>query len=68
MNTTTWTVEGMTCQHCVTSVTNEVSAVAGVTSVKVDLEHGAVDVVGDGVDSNRVIAAIAEAGYEAQPA
>lgn len=61
-------VQGMTCEHCVNSVTQEVSQVAGVTSVIVDLAAGHVSVAGSGVDVDAVIAAIAEAGYEAQPA
>lgn len=68
MSTTEFAVTGMTCQHCVMSVTSEVMAVTGVDSVDVDLELGAVSVTGTGVASDAVIAAIAEAGYEAQPA
>ena len=37
MSTSTWTVEGMTCGHCVASVTEEVGAIGGVTAVDVDL-------------------------------
>lgn len=60
---TTYSVHGMTCQHCVASVTEEVSAVAGVEAVEVDLTAKTVTVVGD-VDDAAVRAAIAEAGYE----
>ncbi|WP_309616744.1 cation transporter [Salinibacterium sp.] len=67
MTTTTYLVEGMTCAHCVSSVTEEVSSVAGVTSVAVDLHVGGVsrvDVVSDApVTSDDIRAAIAEAGY-----
>ena len=44
MSTTVWTVQGMTCQHCVTAVTEEVSLIPGVTAVAVELESGQVTV------------------------
>lgn len=56
------TVTGMTCQHCVASVTEEVQTVAGVTAV--DLATGRLDVTGD-VDDASVVASVEEAGYEA---
>lgn len=68
MTTTPFAVSGMTCQHCVTSVTNEVMSVNGVDSVAVDLDRGLVSVTGTDVATPEVIAAIAEAGYEARPA
>ncbi len=52
----------MTCGHCVSSVTEEVSEVAGVTDVQVDLESGALTVTGD-ADDAAVKAAVEEAGY-----
>ncbi|MBY6677271.1 heavy-metal-associated domain-containing protein [Rhodococcus sp. BP-316] len=69
MTTKTVTVLGMTCQHCVAAVTEEVSALQGVTSVHVDLESGRVDVESDTpVDDAALAAAVDEAGYElAQP-
>ncbi|MBY6539290.1 heavy-metal-associated domain-containing protein [Rhodococcus sp. BP-349] len=69
MTTKTVTVVGMTCQHCVAAVTEEVSALQGVTSVRVDLESGRVDVESDTpVDDAALAAAVDEAGYElAQP-
>ena len=63
----TFDVTGMTCQHCVASVTSEVSVVAGVRHVEVDLAEGRVDVSGSNVDAATVIAAIADAGYAASP-
>ena len=63
MVTRTYTVEGMTCRHCVASVQEEVGEVAGVRDVAVDLESGRVDVTGSGVDDAAVRAAVAEAGY-----
>jgi copper chaperone len=62
-NETVYTVEGMTCEHCVASVTEEVSEVAGVDEVRVDLASGKVTVVG-AADAAAVRAAVDEAGYE----
>ncbi|MER5648049.1 heavy-metal-associated domain-containing protein [Streptosporangium sp. NPDC002524] len=64
MSTTTYTVTGMTCGHCVSSVKEEVGEVTGVTGVDVDLETGRVDVSGDSFDDAAVRAAVKEAGYE----
>jgi copper chaperone len=65
MTSATYTVTGMTCGHCVASVTEEVSEVAGVTDVQVDLASGAVTVTSDQpVDDAAVRAAVAEAGYQ----
>ena len=64
MNTATFTVTGMTCGHCVASVTEEVSEIDGVTAVDVTLETGLVTVTSDApVDPEAVSAAVAEAGY-----
>jgi len=64
VSTTVWTVQGMTCQHCVTAVTEEVSAIPGVTDVKVELETGTVTVTADAdPSSDAVAAAVDEAGY-----
>ena len=65
MSTATYTVVGMTCGHCVSAVTEEVSAVPGVTAVDVDLATGGLTVTGaDPVDEGAVRAAVEEAGYE----
>jgi copper chaperone len=61
--TSTYGVAGMTCEHCVRSVTEEVSEVPGVTAVEVDLAGGSMTVQGD-PDDDAVRAAVAEAGYE----
>lgn len=62
--TTTYQVSGMTCGHCVSAVTSEVSQVPGVTGVEVDLASGAVTVTSDGpLDRAAVAAAVDEAGY-----
>jgi copper chaperone len=64
MTTTTWTVEGMTCQHCVNAVTEEVSALPGVTSVSVELASGSVVVESAAVvERDAIAAAVDEAGY-----
>jgi copper chaperone CopZ len=68
MTTLDFTVTGMTCQHCVASVTEEVNELSGVQEVDVDLTTGRLHVVGD-VTAEQVQAAVAEAGsYTAQPA
>ena len=56
-------VKGMTCQHCVSSVREEVSEIAGVTGVDVDLDSGRLTVTGD-ASADAVRAAVDEAGYE----
>lgn len=62
--TTTWTVTGMTCGHCVASVTEELLEVDGVEAVDVTLETGAVTVTSTGpLDRDDVERAVAEAGY-----
>jgi len=61
--TQTYTVSGMTCEHCVMSVREEVSEVPGVESVDVDLASGRLTVEGD-ASSDAVASAVAEAGYE----
>lgn len=59
-----YTVVGMTCEHCVASVTEEVSALPGVTAVSVDLASGALSVDSDEpVPGDAVRAAVEEAGY-----
>jgi copper ion binding protein len=62
--TSTYTVSGMTCGHCVKSVTEEVGAIAGVTGVDVDLATGKVTVTSSAPLSEKdVEAAVDEAGY-----
>jgi copper chaperone CopZ len=61
----TYVVAGMTCEHCRVAVTQEVTQVAGVASVDVDLDTKLVRVDGTGVDQAAVIAAVDEAGYDA---
>ncbi len=62
--TSTFQVEGMSCGHCVSSVQAEVSAIAGVSAVAVDLATGEVTVTSDAaIDGDAVRAAVEEAGY-----
>ncbi|MFB9318181.1 heavy-metal-associated domain-containing protein [Cryptosporangium minutisporangium] len=65
MATKTYTVTGMTCSHCVGSVSSEIKQIPGVTDVQVDLASGEVTVTSDQpVDEAAVAAAVDEAGYE----
>ena len=64
MSTQNFTVVGMTCGHCVSSVTEEVTEIAGVSNVDVDLASGNVTVTASEPISNDAIrAAVEEAGY-----
>ena len=66
MATAIFTATGMTCQHCVASVTKEVSELDHVTSVSVDLPTGKVTVESDApIPADQVITAIDKAGYPA---
>jgi copper chaperone len=62
--TRTFTVTGMTCAHCVASVTEEVQEVAGVETVDVVLDTGSLTVMGEGLDDARIRDAVEEAGYQ----
>ncbi|MEO6020722.1 MAG: cation transporter [Knoellia sp.] len=63
-STQTFTVTGMTCGHCVSSVTEEVSELAGVQNVDVDLASGAVTITSaEPLEDSAVRAAVEEAGY-----
>jgi copper chaperone len=62
---TTINVSGMTCGHCVSAVTMELSLIPSVTEVDVDLETGKVTVTsGAALDQAQLATAIDEAGYE----
>jgi copper chaperone len=64
MTEATYTVTGMTCGHCVSSVTEEISQIDGVQKVDVELASGKVTVTsGRPVAEDDVRAAVAEAGY-----
>jgi copper chaperone len=66
MSTTkSYTVTGMTCSHCVTSITEEVQEIPGVEDVDVVLETGSLSVTSsEPVDDNAVKAAVEDAGYQ----
>jgi len=64
MNTTTFTVVGMTCGHCVAAVKEEVSKLDGVNRVEVDLASGLATVHSDGaIDAAKIAGAVDDAGY-----
>ena len=62
--TIAYTVPGMSCGHCRSAVTEEVTALEGVEQVDVDLETKRVTVSGRKLDDAKLRAAIDEAGYE----
>ncbi|MEV7397910.1 heavy-metal-associated domain-containing protein [Aeromicrobium sp. NPDC092404] len=66
MTTSTYTVVGMTCEHCVRSVSEEVGAIPGVNDLSVDLETGSLSVTTEAepVADDAVRAAVVEAGYQ----
>jgi copper chaperone len=59
-------VPDMSCGHCQKAVTEAISPIVGVESVRVDLETKLVTVEGEGLDDAALRAAIVEAGYEAE--
>jgi copper chaperone len=66
--TQTYTVVGMTCEHCVRAVQTELGALPGVEDVAVDLASGQVAVTSDTpLADGEVRAAVEEAGYEVAP-
>ncbi|HEX8770329.1 MAG TPA: cation transporter [Acidimicrobiales bacterium] len=65
MTTSTYTVQGMTCGHCVNAVTAELTKLRGVSAVDVELDTGAVTVTSSApLGTLDVAAAVEEAGYE----
>ena len=64
MQTITYSVPGISCGHCRTAIAAEVSGIAGVCAVDVDLAGKVVTVTGAGVDDAGVRDAIDEAGYD----
>ncbi|SDI64822.1 Copper chaperone CopZ [Actinokineospora alba] len=62
---TVYTVTGMTCGHCASSVTEELTGIEGVTDVAVDLASGAVTVTSaTTLERDAVVTAVTEAGYQ----
>jgi len=70
MTTVVSSVQGMTCQHCVGSVTTEVGAIPGATGVDIELHPKGLSLVtietNADISDEVIRAAIAEAGYETQ--
>lgn len=68
MTTTTYTVRGKTCGHCVNAVTEEFQEIDGVTDVTIELVEGGDSPVtvtsATELDRAAVVAAVDEAGYE----
>jgi len=63
--TTTYTIQGMTCEHCVNAVGTELRALPGVRDVRVDLAAGTATVTSAApLDPDAVRAAVDEAGYD----
>ena len=63
--TLTYNVPKIHCAHCGAAIKEEVSDVAGVASVEVDVDTKVVTIQGESLDDTALRAAIAEAGYEA---
>lgn len=63
MSTTTYAVPGISCGHCKTAIEAEVTKVAGVEAVEVDIDAKTVAVSGSADDAD-IRAAIDEAGYD----
>lgn len=59
----TYTVTGMTCEHCVAAVSAEVGKLPGVSGVQIDLAGGELVVRGGGVQDEAVRGAVEAAGY-----
>ena len=65
MATSTYTVTGMTCGHCVSSVREEIGEIDGVQNVEVTLDNGAVEITSSReLGRDEVAAAVTEAGYQ----
>jgi copper chaperone len=63
LNEQIYQVDGMTCEHCVAAVEQEVRAIDGAEEVTVDLDTGRLSVRGRDVGAADVRAAVEEAGY-----
>lgn len=63
MSTKNYTVEGMTCEHCISSVSEEIAEVTGTQGVEGDLGSGRVTVTGEGFSDEDIRAAVERAGY-----
>lgn len=65
MEELTYTVPGISCDHCTRAIETEIALVPGVQAVTADLESKRVVVRGEGLDDGAIRSAIDEAGYEA---
>lgn len=65
MNTIELKVDGMTCNHCKTSVEKALKSVAGVNNAEVDLQTGTAKVYGN-APLDKLVEAVQEEGYNAQ--
>ncbi|MGM0930569.1 MAG: heavy-metal-associated domain-containing protein [Actinomycetota bacterium] len=67
MSTTTISIDGMTCSHCVDAVTEELKALAGVQEVRIHLNKGGISTATVSseaqLDPAQIGEAVAEAGY-----
>jgi copper chaperone len=65
MSESTYTVTGMTCGHCASSVTEEIGEITGVQKVQVDLSTGNVTVTSDReLSHDEIRSAVTDAGYQ----
>jgi copper chaperone len=64
-DTKTYTVPAIHCAHCAAAIEEEVSGVAGVEAVDVDLDAKVVTIRGEALSDEALREAIEEAGYEA---
>ncbi|MBP9116282.1 MAG: heavy-metal-associated domain-containing protein [Acidimicrobiia bacterium] len=63
--TSTYTVQGMTCGHCVNSVSEELKKIDGVSNVDIDLASGKVEISSENkIEQSLIEDAVSEAGYE----
>jgi copper chaperone CopZ len=60
------TVEGMTCEHCERTVEEALEEVPGVTDATADRDAETATVKGN-ADETELVAAVADAGYDATP-
>jgi len=66
MESKTYSVPGIHCDHCKAAITLELEAVGGVAAVEIDLETKLVTVRGEELDDDALVDAIDEAGYDAE--
>jgi len=57
------TIDGMSCNHCLNAVNKALDSLPGLTVRAVHMGRAEVDLADDGPDSDAVVAAIDEAGY-----